>query len=174
MQGFAWLNDLMLWLGKLFPRLKLVKSTESGVLFQSGGRVRPVPPGLCWYWPLISELKTAPTTTRTQEICAQLVGAEVISIAIFWRIAQPMVALTTMTDITGNLDDHAQASLSLACSSVEKMSNAALSAAVRGILSARVEKLGLEVTDIGIVHRGEPIPVKLINDWATHEEPNRA
>lgn len=174
MQGFAWLNDLMLWLGKFFPRLTLVKSTEAGVLFRSAGRVRPVLPGLCLYWPLVSELKITPITSRTLEICAQLVGCEVISMAVFWRVVAPTITLTTMTDITGNLDDHAQASLSSVCGGSDHPPNAELRSKVKSVLGDRVSALGIEILDIGIVHRGTPIPVKLINDWATHEDSNRA
>lgn len=174
MNAFAWLNDLMLWLGKWFPRLTLVKATEAGVLFGRSGSVREVGPGLCFYWPLVSILRLCPTTRRTQEICAQLVGDETISLAVFWRIANVRLALTMLTDITGNLDDYSQAALSHACSAAGgKLSNDALRFAVQTRLGGQLRDVGLEIMDIGIVHRGSPVPIKLINDWATHEDANR-
>lgn len=173
--AFEWLNDLMRWLGRFVPRLQLVKATEGGVLFCRGGQIRSVSPGLCFYWPLVSELKLVPTTQRTQEICAQLVGDETISMAIFWRVVDPACALTRLTDLTGNLDDYAQSTLSHVCSSSEeRLLDADLRARVADHLRETLKEVGIAIVDVGIVHRGRPLPVKLINDWATHEEVNRA
>lgn len=137
MNAFDWLNDLMRWVGQLVPRLLLVKATECGVLFMRAGKTRLLPPGLWVYWPLISQVQVTPTTQRTIEICAQLVGEETISTAIFWRVYDPVAALTLLTDITGNLDDYAQAALSRAATGITQ-TNEQLCVGMKTTLNDRV------------------------------------
>lgn len=107
--GLAWLNDLMLWLGRWFPRLILIKATHIGVKFSRAGAVTSLRPGLYCYWPITSMVEVVSTRMRTTEISAQLIGREAVSIAIGWRIRNPLAAICEFNDVFSQLDDRSQA-----------------------------------------------------------------
>jgi hypothetical protein len=44
--GFAWLNELMVWLGRWVPRLLLIKRGHCGVKFGPGGSLEQLDAGL--------------------------------------------------------------------------------------------------------------------------------
>ena len=63
--AFEWLNNIFKALGKLIPRIFLIRSTYRGVLFARDGSMKEVSPGLAWHWPIVSELRKIPVTIRT-------------------------------------------------------------------------------------------------------------
>ena len=66
--AFAWLNNMIQSLGQLIPRLVLIRKTYRGILFRYNGSTAMMEPGLTWYWPISSELRLIPTTTRVWEL----------------------------------------------------------------------------------------------------------
>ena len=86
MNAFAWLNDLMKWIARWFPRLTLIRATHRGVLFGRAGRVRELEPGLWCYWPIVSELLQVDMTERSSLLSAQVIGERLIAVAVVWRV----------------------------------------------------------------------------------------
>lgn len=168
MSGLAWLNDLMLWLGRWFPRLVLVKKGNVGVWFGPGGRVQELPAGLHWYWPLIADLTVVSTRIRTTEIACQLHGREAISIVVLYEIVQAKTMLLTQNNIFSLIDDRAQAYLSEGYG--PDVSSQGLSAYVLGRLAVDMHGYGVHVHTVDVIQRGRVIPLKNLNDWAQHAE----
>ena len=156
---FQWLNELMQWLGRWVPRLTLIRVTHRGVRFGLGGRVAEVPPGLCWYWPITSELEMVCVAERSSQIAAQLIGHRIAAVAVVWQVANAVVALTTYRNVAARLDDSAQTAL-VRCGGDLAGVHTALTEEFHGVL---------RILRVGSIHDGWCVPVKLFKDWAVHE-----
>jgi regulator of protease activity HflC (stomatin/prohibitin superfamily) len=164
--GFAWLNELMVWIGRLFPRLVLVKAAHLGVWFGPKGRTRVCEPGLHVYWPLTSALTIVSTRVRTIECASMLNGREAISVAATYRVVDPQRMLLTQNDVFAMLDNRAQACLT--ASYKAQRSNAEIERDVLRAMACEFQSCGVDVSAISIVQRGRVIPLKNLNDWAQH------
>jgi hypothetical protein len=164
--GLAWLNDLMLWLGKWFPRLVLVKATHVGVKYSRAGRVVALAPGLYCYWPITSDVTLVSTRRRTTEIAGQLLDEEIVSITIAYTITEPVRTVTWCDDVFSLLDDRAQAHLSEAYEAAA--TNEEISDVVLGALRSEFEEHGVGIHTVNVIQRGWVFPLKNLNDWAQH------
>lgn len=170
MSGLAWLNELMTWLGRWFPRIVLVKAAHAAVWFGPGGKFRRCEPGLHWYWPITSEFTIVSMRSRTTEIASQLHGSEAVSIAVQYAIADPVTLLLRQNDVFSMLDDRAQACLALsyrADSPSEK-----IAAAVLADLRGEFAPHGVRIEAVSVLQRGWVLPLKNLNDWAQHAAAN--
>lgn len=166
--GFSWLNDLMLWLARWIPRIQLIKATHEGVLFGPGGAVSVVKPGLTVYWPLTHELQTVSTRTRSVEIAAQVMGRECLQVVVVWRIADPKTSVLALNNVGATLDDRIQQAL-MAAYDPEK-TNDAIAADVRARVEVAMASAGVVIESCGVSQRGPVRTLKLLKDWATHED----
>jgi hypothetical protein len=164
--GLAWLNELMIWLGKWFPRLVLVKSTHIGVKFGRKGAVASLPQGLYCYWPITTEITLVGITRRTSEIACQLCGDEVISLAVAYTITDPKTTLVDLHDVFSYLDDLIQGQLAAAY--VKADTNDAIAGRVLEAIRADLTPHGVSVESVRIIQRGWALPLKNLNDWAQH------
>lgn len=164
--GLAWLNDLMLWLGRWFPRLILIKATHQGVQFGRAGAVKTLLPGLYCYWPITSNVEVVSTRLRTSEISAQLIGREVVSIAIQYAIVNPRQAVCKLNDVFSQLDDRSQALLT--ANYHPSKSNTEIEELVHAALQREFKSIGVSIYMVGVIQRGRVIPLKNIGDWAQH------
>lgn len=69
--ALAWIGHLADWIGRFFPRLKIVPTTHGWVKFVRGSKVVSGKAGLVWYWPLVTELKIYPTARASINLKAQ-------------------------------------------------------------------------------------------------------
>lgn len=69
--AFAWLSELVNWVGKFFPRLKIIRITHMGVAFVHGSRVKILTPGLIWWWPLVTEITVIPVVRQLSHLAPQ-------------------------------------------------------------------------------------------------------
>jgi len=121
--GFAWLNELMTWLGRWVPRIRLIRCGQDGVLFSPGGRVQRKPPGVVMFWPIVQDLEIVSTRERTMEISGQAIGkgpfeTRMISMIVTFRVIDAVRALVSLQGITSNIDDRAQAHLTRAAMNI--------------------------------------------------------
>ena len=70
--AFAWLGDLVNFIGRLLPRLVIIKATHAGVRFKYGRYVHNMlsynglfKTGLHVYWPFVTEIATFPVKRQT-------------------------------------------------------------------------------------------------------------
>lgn len=52
--AFAWLGQLMEWVGRFFPRITIAQANEAGVRWKYGRHVEKVEPGIRVFWPLVT------------------------------------------------------------------------------------------------------------------------
>ena len=71
--AFAWVGHIADWLGRFFPRLKIVPTTHGWVKFVYGSKVLSGGAGLVWYWPLVTEFKSYPTARASLNLRAQTI-----------------------------------------------------------------------------------------------------
>ena len=56
-QAFGWLGQVAEFIGSLFPRLLIVKTSDRALKYIHGHRLVLLPPGLHLYWPLVTEVE---------------------------------------------------------------------------------------------------------------------
>ena len=62
---FETIADIIRSIGKIIPRLVLVKKTEKGIKFTMTGKTKKVSPGLILYWPIITHLEVVAIVRQT-------------------------------------------------------------------------------------------------------------
>lgn len=163
--GFAWLNEVMLWLGRWVPRLLLIKLGYRGVKFGPGGSIGELDPGLHVYWPITHDVTVVSVMPRTFEICAQTHGHEAIAVAVGYQVTSPALSLTQVNDLRSNLDDRTQAALA-AHVHPDKQT---LVDAMLVDLREQFAPAGVEIQWCSVIQRGPVFTLKNIQDWAKHE-----
>jgi regulator of protease activity HflC (stomatin/prohibitin superfamily) len=69
--AFAWIGQLVDWVGQFFPRWVIIRATHGGVKFVRGSKIVPLAPGWHLYWPLTTELLTYPTARQAADLRTQ-------------------------------------------------------------------------------------------------------
>jgi len=72
-KAFGWIGEIFQNLLRFLPWLVIVPATHAGVAFVRGHRVKEWPPGLHWYWPLVTTYKLIVTVRQTQMIQAKII-----------------------------------------------------------------------------------------------------
>ena len=108
--AFAWLGEIMNWIGKWFPRLLIVRSTHAGVRFRHGKQPRPLLPGLRVYWPLVTEVDVIPTARQTHNLPTQALTTSdgkkvVVSGVVVYRIKDIVATMARNWDVSDTLND---------------------------------------------------------------------
>jgi len=70
-EAFAWLGQLVEWIGRFFPRWQIVTATHGAVKFVRGAKVVPLAPGMHWFWPLTTDLMLYPTARQAVDLRSQ-------------------------------------------------------------------------------------------------------
>lgn len=71
MEAFAWIGEIFQWIARFIPRLEICRATHGGVKFVNGKKVKPITPGLYFYWPLVTEIEIIPTRQQTIDVPPQ-------------------------------------------------------------------------------------------------------
>jgi regulator of protease activity HflC (stomatin/prohibitin superfamily) len=113
MEAFAWLGQIIEALGRIIPRLVIIRATHSGVRWRMGSYVSEMPPGCHVYWPLTTEIEVIVTARQTINLPTQvLMTADrqqiVIGTMVVYRIRDVVEAIgkknwdteCTISDIT--------------------------------------------------------------------------
>ena len=108
--AFAWLGEIMNWVGKWFPRLLIVRSTHAGVRFRHGKRPEALLPGLRVYWPLVTEVDVIPTARQTHNLPTQALTTSdgkkvVVSGVVVYRIKDIVATMARNWDVSDTLND---------------------------------------------------------------------
>jgi hypothetical protein len=121
--AFAWLDQLMTWLGKWVPRLVLIPPTHKGVRFGPRGGVRELAAGLVVYWPITHSLLQVPVTTQSFQLCTQVLPvietdggslfprAVIFGAAIQFRVDDAVKASTQALHLHALVDNRASAAI---------------------------------------------------------------
>jgi len=111
--AFAWIGQIMEWLGKLIPRLLIVRRTHAGVKFVGGSRVVELKPGLHFYWPITTEVEVLPVARQTHNLVTQVLMTKdsksvVIGAVVIYEINSVVDALSNNWDISDTISDVTQ------------------------------------------------------------------
>lgn len=71
--ALAWIGQIAEWIGRLIPRLVIIRTTHSAIKFVRGWKVVKIGPGLHFYWPMITDLVTYPTVRQAEELRGQTI-----------------------------------------------------------------------------------------------------
>jgi len=95
MSSFAWLSDLMTWLGTLVPRLAIVAPNFKVVAFVRAKNIRVWSPGIYVYWPIVTDLHWVPIArqivTTTNQVLDMVDGKTIVcSAQVTFRVVDPV------------------------------------------------------------------------------------
>jgi regulator of protease activity HflC (stomatin/prohibitin superfamily) len=102
--AFAWIGDLVAWFAALIPRWDICRATHGGVKFVRGGKVRPIAPGIFWYWPAVTECVIVPAARQSFNIPPQSLTTKdgktvLVSVVLVARIVDVVKALGQSWDV---------------------------------------------------------------------------
>lgn len=72
MEAFAWLGQIIESLGRIIPRLIIIRATHGGVKWKRGKFVKPMLSGIHVYWPLLTEVEVIITARQTLNLPTQV------------------------------------------------------------------------------------------------------
>lgn len=173
--GLAWLNDLMVWLGRWIPRLLLIHPTHRGVRFGPTGFAREVGPGLVLYWPISHVIIEVPITTQSVQLCAQLLPAErvageflprvtICGAAIQFRVVDAVRAATSALNIHAVIDNRASAAIMRHVALAPTLKDWA--AAVCVDLAQEMANYGVHLERLDFTQVGVGVALKNLSDWS--------
>jgi len=108
--AFAWLGDIIQWFGRWIPHLAIIRSTHAGVKFRHGKKAVAMPPGLCFYWPLVTEIEIMPVARCTHNLPTQALMTKdgrkvVVSGVVVYKIKDIVAALARNWDVNDTIND---------------------------------------------------------------------
>ena len=165
MSAFTWLNNLMEWFGRWFPRLTLIRSTHRGVLFLPGGRVKELCPGLWWYWPITSELQKISMQDRATLTSAQVVGhCRLVAVSVVWRVKDAKAVATRYRQFEARVTNEARVQVN--------RQGVDMQAVAQSMADVFAEEI--DILDVGPASDGFGIGLKnfddsAVRDWASVE-----
>jgi hypothetical protein len=172
--AFAWLNDLVRWFGQFFPRWVIIRVTEGGLKYK-WKRTVELHPGVNFYWPVTTEIQVIPIVRRTLQIPTQVVpgpSGELfpngISAFVAYSVVDVTKALRGNWKLVSTIEDTIQASLARKAFHLDlgECDIDALNESLTTDTRADLERFGVKVETMGIVHLCPTIPVKKFGDWA--------
>lgn len=71
--ALAWVGQIAQWIGQFFPRWVILNTTEGAVKFVKGSRAVPLGPGIHWFWPATTEIKSWVVARQSVNLPAQTI-----------------------------------------------------------------------------------------------------
>ncbi len=107
---FNWLGEFVEWISLFVPRLVIVRTTHRVVKFIRGKKLVLVEPGLCVYWPVVTEIVTIatarqPTNLPTQRLTTKDDRRVICSAVVVYNIPDPVQAVGKNWDYEATLRD---------------------------------------------------------------------
>ncbi len=69
--AFAWIGQIVAWFGAFVPRWEIIDTTEGGVKWVRGWKVKVLGPGIHWYWPATTKLALYPVARQAEDLRSQ-------------------------------------------------------------------------------------------------------
>jgi regulator of protease activity HflC (stomatin/prohibitin superfamily) len=114
--AFAWIGELMSWVGAFIPTWVHVECWETAVLVKRGRKVRELEPGVTWYWSYWSTVHRRAANRQTKLVRSQELetrdGKQVAAgCMVRYNIEDGVKALIETDDVEGAIDDETMAAL---------------------------------------------------------------
>ncbi len=122
--ALAWIGQLADWVGQFFPRWIILNTTEGAVKFVHGSKAVPLGPGIHWYWPAVTEVKSWVLARQSVNLPAQTVtttDGKVLAVGglLIFRITDAMELIAHVWNPDQTVRDIAQGVVHDVCSRSE-------------------------------------------------------
>ena len=120
-RAFGWIGEIFQTLLKFFPWLVIVPATHGGVAFVRGHRVKEWPPGLHWYWPLVTTYKLMIIVRQTQRIQSKVVMTKdlrtvTVGALVTYYVDDVISAVAKIADLPSDVLERSQGAILAAVS----------------------------------------------------------
>jgi regulator of protease activity HflC (stomatin/prohibitin superfamily) len=69
--ALAWIGQIADWCGQFIPRWQIVPATHKGLKFVRGSEMKPLDPGIHFWWPATTILQMYPSARQTLDLRTQ-------------------------------------------------------------------------------------------------------
>lgn len=110
MAGLTWFGELVRWVADLIPRWEICRATHGGVKFVRGRKVKPIRPGIYWFWPAVTECVLLPVVRHPVDLPAQSLTTRdgksvMLSITLVVEVVDVIRALGKTWDVDDMIRD---------------------------------------------------------------------
>ena len=140
------------------PRFTIIDPNEAGIKLSRGKYIGDRGPGLHWYWPLISDIRTANVRTQEINLANQLLDGTGASGVIWYTIFNVHDAYMNVQDYDIALPD---AAMGILAAHIDEPIPE-LRESVMNELNEIAEEWGIKVTDVTITDRSPCIGIKIM------------
>lgn len=172
--ALAWIGYIVEWLGLFIPRLVIVRSTHAGVRFRYGKQATAIKPGLCVYWPIVTEVEVIAVARQTLNLPSQSLTTKdghrvVVGGMVVYSITDVVASMAKAWDVADAIKD---VSMSAITKVITKMEYADILGDITGDVQAAITKetrrtlksFGVRVYRTAITDFSKAIVLKNIGD----------
>ena len=180
--ALAWLNDIMQWLGRWFPRLTLVLPTHRMVLCGLGGKASLRGPGLVMHWPITQKPIMVPVVTQSIELSSRCLWIKpdgsvfpkvsFYSVAVQFKVTDPVMAATRALSFHALVDNRVQSAI---VSEWDRNTDLPMASIVRGAtpeINSALAEYGITLERCDLTSSGDGIAHKALADWSYTDQQN--
>ncbi len=120
-KAFGWLGEIFQTLLRIIPWLVIVPATHRGVAFVRGFKVKEWPPGLHWYWPVVTTYKLLIVVRQTVRIQSKVIMTKdlktvTVGSLVTYHINDVVAAGVNVADLASDVIERSQAAILIAVS----------------------------------------------------------
>jgi len=129
-KAFGWIGEIFQTLLRVVPWLVIVPATHRGVAFVRGFKVKEWPPGLHWYWPVVTTYKLMTVVRQTQRIQSKVIMTKdlktvTVGALVTYEVDDVVSAIAKVADLPSDIMERSQGAILsvVAESTVEEIQN---------------------------------------------------
>lgn len=120
-KAFGWIGEIFQTLLRVIPWLVIVPATHRGIAFVRGFRVKEWPPGLHWYWPVVTTYKLLVVVRQTVRVQSKVVMTKdlktvTVGALVTYHINNVVAAAVHIADLQSDVIERSQAAILAAVS----------------------------------------------------------
>ena len=120
-KAFGWIGEIFQTLLRVIPWLVIVPATHRGIAFVRGFRVKEWPPGLHWYWPVVTTYKLIVVVRQTVRIQSKVIMTKdlktvTVGALVTYHINDVVAAGVHIADLQSDVIERSQAAILAAVS----------------------------------------------------------
>jgi regulator of protease activity HflC (stomatin/prohibitin superfamily) len=115
-KAFGWIGEIFQTLLKFIPWLVIVPATSRGVAFVRGWRVKEWPPGLHFYWPVVTTYKLMMVVRQTQRIQTKVIMTKdlktvTVGALVTYEVDDVVSAVAKVADLPSDIMERSQGAI---------------------------------------------------------------
>lgn len=109
-QAFGWIGDILRWFVHFLPHMGICRATHGGVKFVRGKHIKPIKPGLYFWWPAVTETVIVPAARQSVNLAPQSLTTKdyetvVVSVVLVFTITDLVKALGRSWDVDSTVEE---------------------------------------------------------------------